>query len=128
MLALSAHAAIDAELLKPLAGDDPDARIEAVSKIAALASEDAFKVLNALKNDSLYATPDGKVYVVEDGKAFDPSTGTSGDTPDGVDGITVNNRLRGAVEGALSGFKYGNGIEHSMTQNARQLPSNSRDV
>jgi urea transport system permease protein len=105
MQALCAHAAIDAALLKPLAGDDPDARIEAVNKIAALASEDAFKVLNALKNDSLYATPDGKVYVIDDGKAFDPATDTSGDAPDGVDGITVNNRLRSAVEGALSGFK-----------------------
>lgn len=102
---LAAQAAIDPTLLKPLAGDDPDARIEAVGKIAALANEDAFKLLSALKNDTLYATPDGKVFVVEDGKAFDPETGDTVPTPDGVDGITVNNRLRGAVEGALSGFK-----------------------
>jgi urea transport system permease protein len=102
---MCAHAAIDAALLKPLAGDDPDARIEAVNKIAALASEDAFRVLNALKNETLYATPDGKVLVVEDGKAFDPSTGATGDTPDGVDGVTINNRLRAALDGALSGFR-----------------------
>lgn len=103
--AAAAHAAIDASLLKPLAGDDPDARIEAVGKIAALANEDAFKVLNALKNDSLYAKADGQVFVVENNQAFNPVTGQSGLTPDGVDGITVNNRLRGAVEEALSGFK-----------------------
>jgi urea transport system permease protein len=104
-VALCAHATIDTSLLKPLAGDDPDARIEAVGKLAALASEDAFKVLIAIKNEALYATPDGKVYIIEDGKAFDPSTGTSGDPPDGVDGITINNRLRAAVDSALSGFR-----------------------
>src|SRR4051812_13802017 len=100
-----AQAAIDPALLSPLAGDDPDARIEAVGKIAALANEDAFRVLSALKNDTLYATPDGKVFVIKDNKAFDPATGNTGPAPDGADGISVNNRLRGAVEGALSGFK-----------------------
>ena len=100
-----AHATIDTELLKPIAGDDPDARIDAVNKIAALANEDAFRLLNALKNDTLYATPEGKVFIVDDNKAFDPATGETTAVPDGVDGISVNNRLRGAVEGALSGFK-----------------------
>jgi urea transport system permease protein len=100
-----AHAAIDPELLKPLAGDDPDARIEAVGKIAALASDGALKVLNALMGETLYATPDGRVLIIENDQAYDPATATSGPTPDGVDGITINNRLRGAVEGALSGLK-----------------------
>ncbi|MFC7513465.1 urea ABC transporter permease subunit UrtB [Herbaspirillum sp. GCM10030257] len=104
-MALTAHAAIDPALLKPLAGDDPDARIEAVNKIAALANDDAFKLLNALKNDNLYANPDGQVFIVEDNKAYDPETDKTVPTPDGIDGITVNNRLRGAVEGALSGFR-----------------------
>src|SRR4051794_21889188 len=102
MLAL---AAIDPVLLMPLAGDDPDARIEAVGKIAALASDEAFKVLDALRNDALYATPDGRVFIVVKDRAFDPATGKSGPPPDGLDGITVNNRLRGAVDGALSGFR-----------------------
>ncbi|WP_407941652.1 urea ABC transporter permease subunit UrtB [Noviherbaspirillum galbum] len=103
--ALGAQAAIEAGLLKPLAGDDPDARIESVNKIAALASDDAYKVLSAIKNDALFATPDGQVFVIEDGKAFDPATGKTGAPPDGADAITVNNRLRGAVEAALSGFR-----------------------
>ncbi len=102
--ALSAHAAIDPVLLKPLAGDDPDARIEAVARIAALASGDARKVLQALKDDSLYATPDGGILVVADDSAWNPATGATGPIPDGVDGVVVNNRLRGAVDGALSGM------------------------
>ncbi len=102
---LAAQAAIDPALLKPLAGDDADARIEAVGQIAALATDDAYKVLKALMNDALYATADGQVFVIDDDTAFDPVTGNTVPVPDGVDGIVVNNRLRGAVEGALSGFK-----------------------
>ncbi|MGZ3242096.1 MAG: urea ABC transporter permease subunit UrtB, partial [Burkholderiaceae bacterium] len=67
-----AFAAIDSALLKPLAGDDADARIDAVNKIATLANEDAFKVLTALKNDTLYAKPDGQVFIIEDDKAYNP--------------------------------------------------------
>jgi urea transport system permease protein len=104
-LALAAHAAIDPALLKPLAGEDPDARIEAVGKIAALANEDAYKVLMALKGDTLYATPEGQIFIVDDGKAFNPATDKSSPAPDNVEGITVNNRLRSVVDGALSGLK-----------------------
>jgi urea transport system permease protein len=102
---LGAAAAIDAALLKPLTGDDPDARIAAVAKIAALASPEAQQVLNALKNDAAYSTPDGEFLIVEDGKAFHPGSGQMTETPDGIDGVTVNNRLRAVVDGALSGFK-----------------------
>jgi urea transport system permease protein len=99
-------AAIDPALLKPLAGDDADARIEAVGKIAALANDDALKVLNALKDDTLFVNSDASgVLVVEDGKAWDPATGKSAPAPEGIDTVTVNNRLRSAVDGALSGMQ-----------------------
>jgi urea transport system permease protein len=100
-----AHAVIDPALLKPLTGDDPDARIEAVNRLAALADDDSLRILNALKNDTLFATAGGQVFIVERGAAFDPASGKTGPAPDGIDGISVNNRLRGAVEEALSGFK-----------------------
>ncbi|NMM27539.1 MAG: urea ABC transporter permease subunit UrtB [Glaciimonas sp.] len=100
-----AHAAIDTRILKPLTGDDSDARIEAIGKIAALANDDAAKVLRAIKDDTLFALPDGTLLIVEDDKAFDLATGKTGAVPDGADGIMVNNRLRGAVNAALSGFK-----------------------
>ena len=103
--ALLAQATIDPQLLKPLAGDDPDARVEAVNKIAALANDDAGKLLTAIKNETLYATPNGEVFIIEDGVATNPATGKTGPAPDGADGITVNNRLRGVVEAALSGLK-----------------------
>ena len=99
-----AHAAIDPALLKPLGSDDPDARIAAVARIALLADADALKVLQALKDDALVAAPDGSILIVDGDKAYDPASGSSGAVPDGADGIVVNNRLRAAVDSALSGL------------------------
>ena len=104
LAACAAHAGIDPALLQPLAGEDPEERIEAVSRIAALATDDARKVLQALQDDALYATPDGVVLVVDGEEAWDPATGKTLALPDGLDGIVVNNRLRAALEGALSGM------------------------
>lgn len=101
----SVSAAIDPTLLKQLAGDDPDARVEAVNALAVLADDDAIRVLNALKNDTLFATPDGTLYIVENGIALNPATAKSEPPPTGIDNVIVNNRLRGAVEDALSGLK-----------------------
>ncbi|MEN3363820.1 MAG: urea transport system permease protein [Burkholderiales bacterium] len=125
MQAIAAHATINAALLTPLAGDDPDARIEAVNKIAALANEDAVKVLTAIGHDALYATPDGRVFIVENDKAFDPGTGVTGPVPDGADGITVNNRLRSAVNSALAGLKVLSGSQPERLASALDLQKNA---
>ena len=96
------HSTVDAALLAPLTSDDPDARVAAVGKLAALANEDAERVLQALQSDSLYATPDGAVLIVDGDVAFNPATGASAPLPEGSDSVMVNNRLRAAVESALS--------------------------
>ena len=100
-----AQAAIPVDLLKPLSGDDPDTRVVAVAQIAALATPEAARVLQALQDDQLYAAPDGKVYIVDGEQAYDPAISKSVPLPDGIDGVMVNNRLRSAVAGALSGLK-----------------------
>jgi urea transport system permease protein len=102
---IAAHAVIDPALLQPLAGDDPDARIEAVGQLAASGSEDAARVLTAILDDMLYATPDGKILIIDGEQAFDPATGQNSAVPEDAEGITVNNRLRSAVNGALSGLQ-----------------------
>jgi len=104
-LSSMAQAAIPPDLLKPLSGDDPDARVAAVARIAALGTPEAARVLQALQDDALYAAPDGKVYIVDGEQAYDPALGRSVPVPDGIDGVMVNNRLRAAVAGALSGLQ-----------------------
>jgi urea transport system permease protein len=99
-----AHAALDPALLQPLAGDDPDARVEAIARIAATGSPDARKLLQALLDEELMATPAGQLLIVHDGQAIDAATGQAVALPDGADGVVVNNRLRGAAQAALSGL------------------------
>ena len=103
-LPLLAHAALDPALLQPLAGDDPDARVAAVARIAATGGSDSRQVLQALLDDALVATPAGQVLIVRDDQAIDAATGKALPVPDGADGVVVNNRLRGAVQAALSGL------------------------
>ncbi|HEY0847904.1 MAG TPA: urea ABC transporter permease subunit UrtB [Noviherbaspirillum sp.] len=123
--AVAAHAAIDSSLLKPLAGDDPDARIDAVNRIAALADEEAFRVLSAMKNDALFANAEGQVFVVDGDNAFDPATGQSLPTPEDADSITVNNRLRGVLESALSAFSLLTGDREERFAAALDLQKNA---
>ncbi|GGC01426.1 branched-chain amino acid ABC transporter permease [Oxalicibacterium flavum] len=105
LASFGAHAAIDRALLTPLGGDDPDARIEAVGLIAALANADARKVLDALNNETLVVTPAGDVLVIDGGDAWNPATGETAPVPDDVEDVSVNNRLRGVLQGALSGMR-----------------------
>jgi urea transport system permease protein len=101
----AAQAAIDRAMMAPLTGDDADARIAAVGRIGALANDDATRLLMAMKNGDAYATPDGSILIVNDDKAYDPATGTTGPLPEAIDGLMVNNRLRGAIDDALSALK-----------------------
>ena len=77
LLTGAAQAHIERALLAPLAGDDPDARVEAVGRIAALASDDAQRLLQALKNDALVVRPDGVLLIVDSERAYDPSSGAT---------------------------------------------------
>ncbi len=102
---IAAHAAIDVALLQQLAGDDSDSRIEAVGRIAALANDDALRIITAIQDETLYITPDRKVFIIDGGQAFDPASDKTVAVPDDAEGIMINNRLRNAVSAALSGFQ-----------------------
>ncbi|MFZ6773009.1 urea ABC transporter permease subunit UrtB [Undibacterium sp. SXout7W] len=104
LFSINAHAALDASLLKALAGDDPDARIVAVNDIAASGNQEATLILNGLKNETLYAKDDA-VFLLEGDQATALLDGRHGPLPDGAEVITINNRLRGALDSALSGLK-----------------------
>src|SRR5690606_541381 len=92
-------------LVRPLGGEDPDARVEAVAKLGALATPDALRILEALNEERLYATPEGRVLVVDYDKAADAATGEPVELPEDAHSITVNNRLRRELERALAGLR-----------------------
>jgi urea transport system permease protein len=104
-LCVPAHAALDPALVKPLGGEDADARVEAIGRLGALGSPEAFALLNALNEERLYATPEGRVLVLDGDKATDPLTAEQLELPEGADTVTVNNRLRRELESALAGLR-----------------------
>ena len=105
LCAAGAHAALDARLVKQLTDDDSDQKISAITALAATASPDAEKLLQALASDALYAT-DAKIWFNADDKSYDAVTGAElTPAPETVDTVSINNRVRGALEAALSGFK-----------------------
>ncbi|MCG2598464.1 MAG: hypothetical protein KBO59_13230 [Achromobacter sp.] len=77
--ALAAHAAapgVDPALLAPLAGDDTDARLQAIAALGQQTGPGAAAVLQALGSDQLYALPDGRVLIGDGkGQATDPVSG-----------------------------------------------------
>ncbi|MEB0139301.1 MULTISPECIES: urea ABC transporter permease subunit UrtB [unclassified Undibacterium] len=104
LLSYQAQAKLDVALCKALAGDDPDARIAAVNSIAALGSAEAAATLRALNQEELYFKGD-TVYLAVGEQATDLSSGVTANLPDGADVIPLNNRLRGALQSALSGIQ-----------------------
>ncbi len=103
---LYAHAALDAALMKQLASDDSDEKVSAIAKLGALATPDSIAMLKALRDEAVYVTSDGRVLVADaEGHAVDPVTNEKLALPDGADNITINNRLRGALEAADSGLQ-----------------------
>ena len=103
---IPAHAAIDASIAKLLASDDSDQKISGIAKLGALATPDSIALLKALRDETVYVTTDGRLLVSDaEGHAVDPVTDEKLALPDGADNITINNRLRGALEAADSGLQ-----------------------
>ncbi|MEO6148294.1 MAG: hypothetical protein ABIT70_14880, partial [Sulfuriferula sp.] len=105
LLSWPAHAALDASQLSKLAADDNDAKVAVVKYLTSHPSPEAQAVLSAMTDDSLYQDH-GRLLIVRNDQAIDAATlQPLGPVPDSAESITVNNRLRGAVEGALSAFR-----------------------
>lgn len=123
--ALAAQAAapgVDPALLTPLAGDDTDARLQAIAALGQQPGPGAAAVLQALGNDQLYALPDGRVLIGDGkGQATDPATGATLAMPAEASGIGINNRLRRAIEAALAGSRLFSDNPQERLAAARRL-------
>jgi len=99
----SARADEFSTLLPDLASSSFADKERAVIALGRLGDERAVGVMTALKDGRLIKAPDGRILVSDATRLTDPVTGAdvSGVAGDTADRIRVNNRLRGAIEGAL---------------------------
>jgi urea transport system permease protein len=121
----SAIAGLDPALVKPLGGEDADARVDAIAKLGTLASPESFALLNALNDEKLYVSPEGRVLVVEDDGATDPLTGEKLGVPEGAAAITINNRVRRELESALAGLRLFSADPKVRSKAAQEVQQNA---
>jgi urea transport system permease protein len=119
----AAHAALDPQAVKGLAGDDSDAKIAAINLLAASGDEAAARVLNALAADTLYKAGDSLI-VMDGDTAIDAATGAAlPAAPENRQGIGINNRIRGVLNGALAGIKLLSADREVRLAAAKELES-----
>ena len=99
--------ALDEAALNQLAAEDSDAKLEAINGIVAAGDPAAIPLLRAMLNENLQRSGT-RLVIVADDKVTDALTGTTVDASTAkLEPITINNRLRGALEGAIAALKLG---------------------
>jgi urea transport system permease protein len=97
--------ALDPSLVNQLAAEDIDTKIAAINKLATTGDPAVLPLLQALGDEALQLF-NGRLMIVADGAARDAVSGASIDISGGkLDAIVVNNRVRGALEGATAALK-----------------------
>ena len=107
-IAQPALAALDPALVRQLAADDSDEKIAAITQLAQSADPAALKILKAMNEEALYS--DGERVFLKDGEqAFDAASGAeialAPANAASADSITINNRVRGELAGAMATLK-----------------------
>ncbi len=96
--------ALDAAQARAIAVGDGDARIAALQDAVTRADPGLAAFAQALLDDAVKTTATG-VFVVRDDKAVDAATGRPAKLPDDAEDVSNNNRIRGALQTALSGLR-----------------------
>jgi urea transport system permease protein len=109
---------LTAEDLKPLAEDDFDAKSLALNQIIAAGDATALRVLEAMGQENVVATSDGRVLIQDGDVLKDPITNAPVEVKaSDVQPITLNNLLRARVESGLSGLRL-QAPDHSVREKA----------
>ncbi len=110
--------ALTADDLKPLAEDDFDAKSQALNRIIAADDAPALRVLEAMEQENVLATSDGRVLIQEGDTLKDPITGAPVEIKASeAQSITLNNLLRARVVSGLNGLRL-MAPDHSVREKA----------
>ncbi|UCV02414.1 urea ABC transporter permease subunit UrtB [Dechloromonas denitrificans] len=119
---LPAHAVLDAGQIRQLAADDSTEKVAAIRLLTQTADPDAVRVLKAMAADSLFLAGDQAV-IIDGDQAFDAASGVAVKMPGAPESITVNNRIRGELAGALAALKLFDAEREVRLASARELQS-----
>jgi urea transport system permease protein len=121
--------ALDAEVIKKLGSEDMATKVQAINALAVAADPAALPVLEAMRDGNLNVAPDGRVLIVTGDSAKDAATGEAvSPIPEGLEPVVANNRLRGALESAMSAFALFAPDPAARMKAARGMEGSSSDM
>ena len=101
---LPAHA-LDPTAVAQLAAEDSDSKIEAINKLVMEGEAAAIPILSAMRAETLQQLS-GRLVIVIDHVVKDAISGQAvSDSAEQPQGITINNRIRAALDGAIAALK-----------------------
>ena len=123
----SAAYALDPAIAKQLAAEDSDAKLEAITKIAASGDAAAVPLLKAMQDDALQLF-DGQLVIVAGSTVKDALSGAPIDAPpEKLESIVVNNRVRGVLDGAIAALRLISPQREERLAAARIVANNPDD-
>jgi urea transport system permease protein len=122
----SAHS-VDAELVTQLGTGDVATKVRAIEALTHSADPAGLTLLRAAQNGNLAVTPAGQVIIVEGEAARDAATLQPIEpAPAEYESVTLNNRVRGQLESALSAFQLFSGDRAQRLAAAKSLESSAQ--
>jgi urea transport system permease protein len=120
--------ALDADVVKKLASEDASTKLQAIAQLASAADPAALPVLEALRDGTLNVAPDGRVVILDGTVAKDATTGEPlAALPEGLEPVGINNRVRGALQSALSAFALFSSDHDTRLKAARGMESSTSE-
>jgi len=100
-----AYGALSADDLKLLADDSASEKLAAIDALVASGDPRAALILKAMREDALSVLPDGTLVITEGNGHVDALSGAKA-SPDvaSLEAVTINNRVRSRLDGALAAF------------------------
>jgi urea transport system permease protein len=126
-LASAPARALDAALIQQFGTGEVSDKVRAIEELTRLADPAGLPILRALRDGNMAVTPSGQVIVLEDGVAKDAATLQPVEPPPlEYEEVSVNNRVRGQIEAALSAFQLFSEQRDERLAAARMLESSAQ--
>ena len=120
-------AALDEAAIMQLGDEDGEAKLEAINKLIAAGDIAAIPIFKAMQEEALQRF-NGRVVIVADGKVTDALTGAAVNAPaDKLEALIVNNRIRGALEGASAALKLISPERHERLAAAKAVADDASE-
>jgi urea transport system permease protein len=120
--------ALDPALVTQLGTGDVAARVQAIEALTRSADPAGLPLLEAMRDGNLAVTPAGQVLVVEGESVKEAATFAPVEpAPAEYESVTINNRVRGQIDAALSAFQLFSEDRAQRLQAAKALESSAQE-